>query len=149
MRAIRNSLFFGVLVGLFLVQGCASLLVYETTRKELLRERAFSSGDEALRQQFERTGTVPTAFAPTFTDVVGYRPGRQTVAAAVDAGLGYLAYLAYDEVSGGDGDSDEASQDDHSTTTSQTDDSNVTVINIDGDDNVVNQNGDQTSTPAQ
>ena len=133
----------GLLLSMMLFsQGCASLLVYENTRKELIRERLYASGNEEAQKLYESQGVTPKAFEPTFLDVVSFRPGRQATAGAVDLGVAYLGYKLY-EAEQDSGKSEDDSIDDHSVTVSDND-GNVTIIQNEGDSNQNNMNGDQT-----
>lgn len=97
MKAFQYVVFAGLLCGMLACQGCATYLAYQSSAKELVRQRVYSSRDVSVIQMFEATGDVPAGYEPHAGEIIENRPGRVLVGLIVDSGVGYGIYRVIDD----------------------------------------------------
>jgi hypothetical protein len=82
---------------MFCFTGC-SVMSYNSSREEMVREQVVASGDEAAIKAFQMNGTVGVAVDISAVKVLTKHPIRQLGAALVDAGLLYGAYMGIESL---------------------------------------------------
>ena len=139
-----KKMFTAVMVGMvvMMASGCASYMSFDASRNEIVRERAFASGNEAAIKAVNMGNAVGIGIDVLNIDAITKHPWRQLGAAILDAGMIYGATVGVESINDSGSDDTKATGINIVTTGN----GNSTTVNTgDNNSNVGNPNYSETS----